>query len=114
MTTIQNSPNVLVACEFSGVVRDAFRDEGFDAVSCDLRETERNPEYHIKGDILEVLEERGEEFDLMIAHPPCTYLSNSGVRWLYEKEKRCLTGPIQRRRKLLPSTGLLRYGRRCS
>ncbi len=83
-----NSGKVLVACEFSGVVRDAFRDEGFNAVSCDLRETEKNSEYHIQGDVLELLDERGEEFDLMIAHPPCTYLSNSGVRWLYEKEKR--------------------------
>ena len=79
---------VLVACEFSGIVRDAFREEGYDAVSCDLRETERNPEYHIQRDVLELIEERGEEFDLMVAHPPCTYLSNSGVRWLYEKEKR--------------------------
>lgn len=79
---------VLVACEFSGIVRDAFRDEGFEAVSVDLRENETNPEHHIKGDILEVLKDRGKEFDLMVAHPPCTYLSNSGVRWLYEKEER--------------------------
>jgi len=79
---------VLVACEFSGIVRDAFRNEGFDAVSCDLRETERNPKYHIQGDILELIEKRGKEFDLMIAHPPCTYLANSGSRWLYEKETR--------------------------
>ena len=80
--------NVLIACEFSGTVRDAFRNEGFDAVSCDIRETEQSPEHHIKGDVMKLLEERGEEFDLMIAHPPCTYLSNSGVRWLYEKEER--------------------------
>lgn len=78
----------MVACEFSGVVRDAFRDEGFEAVSVDLRETEKNSEHHIQGDVLEVLTDRGKEFDLMIAHPPCTYLSNSGVRWLYEKENR--------------------------
>ena len=82
------SKKVLVACEFSGVVRDAFRDAGFDAISCDLRETERNSEHHIKGDVLELIEERGDEFDLMIAHPPCTYLSNSGVRWLYEQDER--------------------------
>jgi len=79
---------VLIACEFTGIVRDAFRDEGFDAVSVDLRETEKNPEHHIQGNILEVLKNRGDEFDLMIAHPPCTYLCNSGVRWLYEKEER--------------------------
>jgi len=79
---------VLIACEFTGIVRDAFRDEGFDAVSVDLRETEKKPEHHIQGNILEVLKNRGDEFDLMIAHPPCTYLCNSGVRWLYEKEER--------------------------
>jgi len=79
---------VLVACEFSGIVRDAFRDEGFEAISCDLRETESDPQHHIEGDVLTVLEEKGEYFDLMVAHPPCTYLSNSGVRWLYEKEER--------------------------
>lgn len=78
---------VLVACEFSGIVRDAFRDEGFCAVSCDFRESEREGP-HIQGDVLRVLEERSEEFDLMVAHPPCTYLSNSGVRWLYENRNR--------------------------
>ena len=88
MTKETNSGKVLVACEFSGMVRDAFRKEGFDAVSCDLRETEKNPEHHIKGDVLELIKDRGKEFDLMVAHPPCTYLSNSGVRWLYEKEER--------------------------
>lgn len=75
---------VLVACEFSGIVRDAFRERGHDAVSCDLLPTER-PGPHIQGDVLDVLD---EEWDLMIAHPPCTYLANSGVRWLYEKEDR--------------------------
>ena len=88
MNTIGDKSKVLVACEFSGIVRDAFRNEGFESVSVDLRETEKNPEHHIQGDVLEVLRDRGEEFDLMIAHPPCTYLSNSGVRWLYEKENR--------------------------
>jgi len=88
VNTIGDKSKVLVACEFSGVVRDAFRNEGFEAVSVDLKETERNPENHIQGDVLEVLRDKGKEFDLMIAHPPCTYLSNSGVRWLYEKEKR--------------------------
>jgi hypothetical protein len=80
--------NVLIACEFSGIVRDAFRNHGFNAISCDLRETESNSEYHVTGDVLELIQNRGEQFDLMVAHPPCTYLSNSGVRWLYEKEER--------------------------
>jgi hypothetical protein len=68
---------VLVACEFSGVVRDAFRNRGHDAWSCDLLPTER-PGGHIIGDALAVL---GEGWDLLIAHPPCTYLSVSGMHW---------------------------------
>ncbi|UXF50034.1 hypothetical protein 7865G3B6_15 [Haloquadratum phage sp.] len=80
--------DVLVACEFSGIVRDAFRDEGYNAVSIDLQETESDSENHIQGNVLELLKHRGNEFELMIAHPPCTYLCNSGVRWLYEREER--------------------------
>ena len=76
--------NVLVACEFSGVVRDAFIRRGHNAVSCDLLPTEY-PGPHIQGDVIDVL---GEGWGLMIAHPPCTYLSNSGVTWLYRKEGR--------------------------
>ncbi|KKM94260.1 hypothetical protein LCGC14_1200060 [marine sediment metagenome] len=72
---------VLVACEFSGIVRDAFRAKGHDAVSCDLLPTEK-PGPHIQGDVLEIL---GDSWDLMIAHPPCTRLCNSGVRWLDER-----------------------------
>lgn len=69
---------VLIACEFSGTVRDAFIAKGHDAVSCDLLPTEK-PGPHIQGDVLEVI---GDGWDLMIAHPPCTRLANSGVRWL--------------------------------
>ncbi len=68
---------VLVACEFSGIVRDAFIAKGHDAVSCDLLPTER-PGPHIQGDVLEILE---DGWDLMIAHPPCTYLALSGIHW---------------------------------
>ena len=75
---------VLVACEFSGVVRDAFAARGHDAWSCDLLPTEA-PGQHIQGDVLEVLR---YGWDLMIAHPPCTCLCNSGVRWLYELDGR--------------------------
>lgn len=68
---------VLVACEFSGIVRNAFLALGHDAWSCDLEPTERlGP--HIREDVLGVL---GENWDLMIAHPPCTYLAVSGARW---------------------------------
>ena len=74
---------VLVACEFSGVVRDAFRRRGHDAWSCDLLPTEADPAYHIQGDVLDVL---GEGWDLVVAHPPCTDLAVSGARWFKEKQ----------------------------
>ena len=67
---------VLIACEFSGIVRDAFIRRGHDAASCDLLPTER-PGPHIQGDVLEVL---GDGWDMMIAHPPCTHLAASGAR----------------------------------
>lgn len=72
---------VLVACEFSGIVRDAFREVGHHAVSCDLLPSER-PGPHIQGDVLEVLE---DGWDLMVAHPPCTYLAVSGARWFQSR-----------------------------
>lgn len=71
---------VLVACEFSGIVRDAFLDRGHDAWSCDLLPTENNSNRHIQGDVREVLD-MGWDM-LIVAHPPCTRLCNSGVRWL--------------------------------
>ena len=75
---------VLIACEYSGIVRDAFIAEGHDAISCDLLPTER-PGPHIQGDVKAVLQ---KPWDLVIAHPPCTYLCNSGVRWLHVKPGR--------------------------
>ena len=74
---------VLVACEFSGVVRDEFAKLGHNAWSCDIidSETEGN---HIKGNVLDVL---FHDWDLVIAHPPCTDLSSSGARWFKEKQK---------------------------
>lgn len=68
---------VLVACEFSGIVRDAFAVRGHDAYSCDLLPTERTGN-HIKGNVIEWL---SDGWDLMIAHPPCTHLAGSGARW---------------------------------
>jgi site-specific DNA-cytosine methylase len=67
----------LIACESSGVVRDAFRARGHFAMSCDLLSAER-PGPHHQGDVRELL---GQEWDLLIAHPPCTYLSVSGMHW---------------------------------
>lgn len=72
---------VLIACEFSGIVREAFKAKGHDAWSCDLLPTEQEGQ-HIQGDVLEILD---NDWDLMIAHPPCTRLCNSGVRWLAER-----------------------------
>lgn len=72
---------VLVACEFSGVVRDAFRARGHDAWSCDLLPSER-PGPHVVGDVRELL---GDGWDLMIAHPPCQHLAVSGARWFSRK-----------------------------
>ena len=72
---------VLVACEFSGTVRDAFTAKGHYAMSCDLLPTESEGP-HYQGDVMDVL---NDGWDLMIAHPPCTYLSNAGARWLYPK-----------------------------
>lgn len=74
---------VLVACEFSGVVRDAFAARGHDAWSCDLLPTER-PGQHLQCDVREVLTD-GSRWDLMIAHPPCTHLAVSGARWFKDK-----------------------------
>ena len=69
---------VLIACEFSGAVRDAFTAAGHDATSCDLLPSE-TPGQHIQGDVLLLL---SQDWDLILGHPPCTYLCNSGVRWL--------------------------------
>jgi len=74
---------VLIACEYSGIVRDAFAAKGHDAWSCDILPTE-SPGNHYQGDVLEHLD---KGWDLMIAHPPCTYLSNAGARFLYPKGK---------------------------
>ena len=73
---------VLVACEFSGVVREAFRRRGHDAWSCDLESAEDGSPYHFQEDVTGVLC-RG--WDLMVAHPPCTHLAVSGARWFHEK-----------------------------
>jgi site-specific DNA-cytosine methylase len=73
---------VLVACEFSGIVRDAFAALGHDAWSCDLYRSER-PGKHIIGDVRLVL---ADNWDLMIAHPPCTHLAISGARWFAPKQ----------------------------
>ena len=72
---------VLVACEFSGIVRDAFIAAGHDAVSCDLLDSERKGP-HIRGNVIDILD---DGWDLMVAHPPCTYLAVSGARWFKDR-----------------------------
>lgn len=72
---------ILIACEFSGVVREAFIAKGHDAMSCDLLPSEGN---HYQGDVRDIL---GEKWDMMIAHPPCTHLAVSGARYFSQKEK---------------------------
>jgi hypothetical protein len=74
---------VLVACEYSGIVRDAFTKKGFDATSCDILPTESEGK-HYEGDIKDILY---DGWDLMVAHPPCTHLSVSGARWFTEGKK---------------------------
>jgi site-specific DNA-cytosine methylase len=72
---------VLIACEFSGTVRDAFTAIGHDAISCDLLASE-TPGKHYRGDVRDII---ADGFDLMIAHPPCTHLAVSGARWFKYK-----------------------------
>lgn len=74
---------VLVACEFSGIVREAFKNKGHDAWSCDLLDTEIEGN-HYKQDVLTLLDKK---WDLLIAHPPCTHLAVSGARWFKNKQK---------------------------
>ena len=73
---------VLVACEYSGTVRDAFIRAGHDALSCDLLPTD-SPGPHYQGDVRDIL---ADGWDLMIAHPPCTHLAVSGARWFKDKQ----------------------------
>lgn len=77
MENAMKPKRVLVACEFSGTVRDAFIARGHDAMSCDLLPTERDGP-HYQGDVRDVLD---DGWDLMIAHPPCQYLAVSGIHW---------------------------------
>jgi len=90
---------VLVACEFSGIVSAAFRKRGHDAWSCDLLPSEGDPAWHIQGDVLDILdwfwvpkgmpgEGRGWKWDMMIAHPPCTYLTVTANKWLKDQPRR--------------------------
>ena len=84
---------ILVSCEYSGVVRDAFIKQGHEAISCDLLPSESDLGEHYQGDVTDILY---DGWDMMIAHPPCTYLSVSGARWYYHPEDKEL--PYEKRR----------------
>ena len=74
---------VLIACEYSGTVRDAFIKRGHNVISCDLLPSDK-PGPHYRGDVFDII---NDAFDLMIAHPPCTHLAVSGARWFKDKIK---------------------------
>jgi hypothetical protein len=76
--------DVLIAGEFSGTIRDEFEKRGHNAMSCDLFPTE-NPGQHYQGDVRDII---NDGWDMLIAHPMCTYIANSGVRWLHEEAER--------------------------
>lgn len=96
--------NVLIACEFSGIVRDAFRKKGHNAISCDYLQTEGDRWNHLQGDVLNFL--KPGNWDLMIAFPSCQYLAVSGARWFKGREqaqaealgfiRRLLNAPIEK------------------
>jgi hypothetical protein len=88
---------VLVACEYSGAVRDAFLARGHDAMSCDLLPTDV-PGPHYQGDVFDVID-RG--WDLMIGHPPCTYLARSSMRWLKDQPPLKSGKPVGAERRAL-------------
>jgi hypothetical protein len=90
---------VLIGCEFSGIVRDAFIEKGFDAWSCDILPTER-PGPHLQCDLLSVL---NQGWDLAIFHPPCTYLTVAGARWFYHPEDKHLPYEERRPHPLYPN-----------
>ena len=73
---------VLIACEYSGTVRDAFARRGHDAWSCDLLPTEK-PGKHYRGNVLDII---NESWNFKGMHPECTFMTNSGVRWLWNKD----------------------------
>lgn len=74
-----------MACEYSGVTREALRAIGFDAISCDLLPSDDNSPNHYQGDVIPLLD---YQWDFILAHPTCTYLTNSGVRWLHSDPSR--------------------------
>lgn len=90
---------ILVACEYSGRVRDAFAKRGHTAVSCDLRPTESPNGWHVQGDVLRLMDQR---WDMLIGHPYCTYNCLSGIRWMYHPDDTHLPAGERRRHPAYP------------
>jgi hypothetical protein len=94
---------ILIGCEYSGRVRDAFARLGHTAVSCDLRATEAPHGWHIQGDLLEVIKSGAESFDMMIAHPYCTFNNLAGIQWMYHPEDTARPAILRRRHPRYPN-----------
>ena len=94
---------ILIGCEYSGRVRDAFARLGHAAISCDLRATEAPHGWHIQGDLLEVIKSGAESFDMMIAHPYCTFNNPAGIRWMYHPDDTNLPAGERRRHPSYPN-----------
>lgn len=93
---------ILIGCEYSGRVRDEFTKHGHFAVSCDLRPTE-SPGWHIQGDLIEVVTSGWESWDMMIAHPYCTYNNLAGIRWMYHPDDTARPPILRRRHPKFPN-----------
>lgn len=93
---------VLIACEYSGVVREAFAAKGWDAWSCDLDDTDQ-PGQHIIWDAVETAYDKKWKWDLMICHPPCTFLTTSGAKWFYHPDDSHLPFELRRPHPLYPN-----------
>lgn len=94
---------ILIGCEYSGRVRDAFARRGHTAVSCDLRATEAPRGWHIQSDLLEVIKSGAESWDMMIAHPYCTFNNLAGIRWMYHPDDTELPAAERRRHPAYPN-----------
>lgn len=94
---------ILIGCEYSGRMRDAFARLGHTAVSCDLRATEAPHGWHIQGDLIDVIKSGAESFDMMIAHPYCTFNNLAGIRWMYHPDDTHLPAKERRRHPRYPN-----------
>jgi hypothetical protein len=94
---------ILIACEYSGRVRDAFAAKGHYAVSCDLRPSEHPIGRHIQGDVLHVIASGHESWDMLIGHPYCTFNNLAGIRWMYHPDDTHLHPLLRRRHPRYPN-----------